>query len=79
MRVGFIFDILVCYSGTHRDLPASMKTFTTEEPLSLRPGGLYYVRVAAVNRAGLTAVHETDGVIVDNSPPVVSSNSHELY
>ena len=30
------------------------------------------LRVAAVNNAGLIATHESDGVIVDSTPPVVN-------
>ena len=33
------------------------------------------IRVAAVNGAGLTAVHETDGLLVDPTPPKVTSQS----
>ncbi|XP_035668230.1 uncharacterized protein LOC118410564 [Branchiostoma floridae] len=37
--------------------------------LTLVNGGHYLVRVSAVNGAGASTVHETDGVIVDTSPP----------
>ncbi|XP_078573994.1 uncharacterized protein LOC144860567 isoform X3 [Branchiostoma floridae x Branchiostoma japonicum] len=47
--------------------------WTNSEPLNLVPGARYSVRVSAVNRAGLTTTHDTDGVIVDPTPP---SNLH---
>ena len=61
------------YSAAHKELDSSLTTFTTDELLSLTPGGFYYVRVVALNGAGLTAVYETDGVIVDPTPPSVST------
>ena len=66
------FRTTYIFSSTHKELDSSLKTFATDEPLTLTPGGFYFVRVAALNGAGLTAVHDTDGVIVDPSPPVVS-------
>ncbi|XP_035662464.1 uncharacterized protein LOC118406510 [Branchiostoma floridae] len=39
--------------------------------LSLSAGALYQTRVAAVNRALLSAAYDTDGAIVDPSPPVI--------
>ncbi|XP_019642103.1 PREDICTED: uncharacterized protein LOC109483513 [Branchiostoma belcheri] len=47
--------------------------WTNSDPLSLVPGARYSVRVSAVNGAGLTTTHDTDGVIVDPTPP---SNLH---
>ncbi|XP_078575736.1 uncharacterized protein LOC144861641 [Branchiostoma floridae x Branchiostoma japonicum] len=47
--------------------------WTNSEALNLVPGVRYSVRVSAVNRAGLTTTHDTDGVIVDPTPP---SNLH---
>ncbi|CAH1791080.1 unnamed protein product, partial [Owenia fusiformis] len=37
--------------------------------LNLKAGALYNIRVSAVNNAGLTTVHNTDGVKVDPTPP----------
>ncbi|CAH1802680.1 unnamed protein product [Owenia fusiformis] len=37
--------------------------------LNLKPGALYNIRVSAVNNAGLTTVHNTDGVKIDPTPP----------
>ncbi|XP_066299087.1 uncharacterized protein [Branchiostoma lanceolatum] len=47
--------------------------WTNSEPLTLVPGARYSVRVSAVNEAGLTTTHDTDGVIIDPTPP---SNLH---
>ncbi|KAI8485273.1 hypothetical protein Bbelb_370200 [Branchiostoma belcheri] len=51
----------------------SAAEWTNSDPLSLEPGARYSVRVSAVNGAGLTTTHDTDGVIVDPTPP---SNLH---
>lgn len=40
--------------------------------LSLRQGALYSMRVAAVNKAGYMSSFETNGVIIDTTPPIVS-------
>ncbi|CAH1802777.1 unnamed protein product [Owenia fusiformis] len=39
--------------------------------LKLEPGAIYDIRVSAVNNAGLTTVHNTDGVNVDPTPPTM--------
>ncbi|KAL8609977.1 hypothetical protein ACOMHN_029470 [Nucella lapillus] len=39
--------------------------------LSLTPGLRYYLRVGAVNGAGSVATYDTDGVLVDPTPPVM--------
>ncbi|KAI8519526.1 hypothetical protein Bbelb_027830 [Branchiostoma belcheri] len=51
----------------------SASGWTNSDPLSLVPGARYSVRVSAVNGAELTTTHDTDGVIVDPTPP---SNLH---
>ena len=43
-----------------------------EEKLSLSVGAKYMVRLGVVNGAGLMATFETNGVIIDNTPPNVS-------
>ncbi|XP_066298079.1 uncharacterized protein [Branchiostoma lanceolatum] len=43
--------------------------WTSSAPLTLVPGARYSVRVSAVNGAGLTTTHDTDGVIIDPTPP----------
>ena len=53
-------------------MPASATTWTTDEALSLKIGAHYKMRVTAVNRAGLAAVHYTNGLLVDPTPPKVS-------
>ncbi|KAL5015119.1 hypothetical protein ScPMuIL_009389 [Solemya velum] len=43
----------------------------TEPSLTLTSGARYSVRVGAVNRAGFVAAYDTNGVIVDISPPKI--------
>ena len=47
-------------------------THYTQAGLTLHQGGIYSTRVGAVNKAGFVAAFETDGVIVDITPPIVS-------
>lgn len=47
--------------------------------LNLGTGHKYFLRVAAMNGAGLVATHETNGVIVDNTPPVVSNIASSFF
>ncbi|XP_070573688.1 uncharacterized protein [Ptychodera flava] len=54
-------------------VPSSTSVWMSEDNLSLKIGGHYSIRVSAVNGAGLTTVHDTDGVIIDPSPPVMRS------
>ncbi|KAI8510725.1 hypothetical protein Bbelb_116410, partial [Branchiostoma belcheri] len=49
-------------------IPGSMVNWTSPQ-LNLRPGRHYSIRVTAVNRAGLSSVHDTDGVVLDTTPP----------
>ena len=42
-----------------------------DETLNLKIGARYKIRISAVNGAGLTAVHYTDGLLVDPTPPEV--------
>ena len=42
-----------------------------DETLNLKIGARYKIRLSAVNGAGLTAVHYTDGLLVDPTPPEV--------
>lgn len=44
----------------------------TQTGLTLHQGGTYSMRVGAVNKAGFVAAFETDGVVIDTTPPVVS-------
>ncbi|XP_033105583.1 uncharacterized protein LOC117107873 isoform X2 [Anneissia japonica] len=54
------------------EVPQSMNVHT-EAGLTLKEGGLYNTRIAGVNNAGLTSPHETNGVIIDPSPPLIFS------
>ena len=51
----------------------------TQTGLSLHQGGVYSMRVGAVNKAGFVAAFETDGVVIDTTPPVVSIKSSGHY
>ncbi|CAH1250560.1 FAT1 [Branchiostoma lanceolatum] len=50
--------------------PASLSSHT-ESGLSMSAGAMYQTRVGAVNRATLTSVYQTDGVVIDPSPPAM--------
>ena len=52
-------------------MPASATSWTTDVPVSLKVGARYRMRVTAVNGAGLAAVHYTNGLLVDPTPPKV--------
>ncbi|XP_052081235.1 uncharacterized protein LOC127719259 [Mytilus californianus] len=39
--------------------------------LTLRQGAVYSIRVGAVNKAGFMAAFETNGVMVDTTPPII--------
>ena len=43
----------------------------TQTGLSLTVGHMYITRIAAVNGAGLQSTYDTDGIIIDNTPPQV--------
>jgi hypothetical protein len=47
-------------------------TRLTKTGLNLHQGGLYSLRIGAVNYAGIMAAFETNGVLVDITPPDVS-------
>ncbi|XP_076076023.1 uncharacterized protein LOC143046845 [Mytilus galloprovincialis] len=47
----------------------------TQTGLSLHQGGVYSMRVGAVNKAGFVAAFETDGVVIDTTPPIM----HWMY
>ncbi|KAI8516764.1 hypothetical protein Bbelb_053450 [Branchiostoma belcheri] len=51
------------------ELSNKQTSWTSPASLDLSDGARYFVRVSAVNGAGAATVHETDGVIVDTSPP----------
>nr|XP_006817933.1 PREDICTED: uncharacterized protein LOC100377080 [Saccoglossus kowalevskii] len=61
--------------------------WTSDNPLTLLTGRHYSIRVTAVNGAGLSTVHDTDGVIVDPTPPrmrkifvgVLAGESEEIF
>ena len=55
------------------------QTTWTYEDFTLKNGALYTIQVSAVNVAGLTAAHETTGVIVDTTKPVVKLSTHFLH
>lgn len=54
-----------------KDLPSGDMTSYTWTGLSLRNGARYTVRVGAINHAGFLASFETNGVVIDITPPMV--------
>ncbi|XP_046562951.1 uncharacterized protein LOC124271844 [Haliotis rubra] len=71
------YQVYELYHGAKRQVyPDSAGWETSSDPstisqsgLSLRPGAQYSVRVGAVNRAGAVATYDTNGVLLDNTPP----------
>ena len=47
--------------------------------VQLELGLHYHFKVGAVNQAKLAAVHETDGVLTDNTPPEVKTTIYFWY
>ena len=56
------------------DKTATAHTWTG---LTLKEGARYSVRVGAINNAGYLASFETNGVVIDTSPPIVSVTMQE--
>ncbi|XP_064643830.1 uncharacterized protein LOC135497820 [Lineus longissimus] len=56
-----------------RDHPLGANTdaVTTDSEVTPRPGQIYYVTVTACNAVGLCTSASSDGVLIDNTPPVV--------
>ena len=76
--MSYLFPIFPLLTSLHcrahwKTVPGSATTWTTDEVLTLKIGARYKMRVSAVNGAGLTAVHYTNGVLVDPTPPKVCS------
>ena len=57
-----------------KELAGGDLTSFTWTGLTLRNGARYTMRVGAVNHAGFLASFETNGVIIDVIPPIVSIN-----
>lgn len=58
-----------------KNLTGSSLTSYTWTGLSLKEGARYSYRVGAINHAGFLAAFETNGVVIDTSPPMVKSKS----
>ena len=46
-------------------------TTHTQSGLHLSVGHMYITRIGAVNGAGLQSTYDTNGVVIDNTPPEV--------
>ena len=72
MTVSLLNEIIIPFVRSEwKTLPGSATKWATDEALDLKIGALCKIRVSAVNGAGLTAVHYTDGLLVDPTPPEV--------
>ncbi|OPL20821.1 jagged 1-like, partial [Mytilus galloprovincialis] len=72
LRDGIRSQIIPDIHGDWMDIGNNItRTSYTLEGLTLHQGALYSTRVGAVNKAGFVAAFETDGVIVDTTPPIV--------
>eukprot|EP00058_Branchiostoma_floridae_P003025 XP_002588513.1 hypothetical protein BRAFLDRAFT_79466 [Branchiostoma floridae] len=60
------------------EVDGTQNTWTSPANLSLKDGAFYFVRVTAVNGAGASTVHETDGLIVDTSPPNLETTNQAM-
>lgn len=60
--------------GEWHNIMDNSKIDYTHTALTLNPGGRYSMKIGAVNKAGAITAFETDGVIIDNSAPTVSSH-----
>lgn len=69
------FIVSLAATHTWNTIVSGSLTSYTWTGLSLRQGALYTVRVAAVNNAGYMSSFETNGVIIDTTPPLVSSST----
>lgn len=58
-------------AGQWHDIGNSAAITYTHPGMTLNPGGRYSMKVGAVNKAGAITTFETDGVVVDDSAPVV--------
>ncbi|XP_041378093.1 uncharacterized protein LOC121390363 [Gigantopelta aegis] len=76
----FKYQVFELYGGNkHQVYPVALNewiriddvssTSLTTPTLSLKPGALYTVRVAAINKAGSMGIYITNGVVVDDTPP----------
>ncbi|XP_048258679.1 uncharacterized protein LOC124137747 [Haliotis rufescens] len=75
----FKYRVYQLYRGSkHQIYPESGKWAIISDPsihslsqpgLRLKPGALYSVRVGAANKAGAVAAYDTNGVLLDNTPP----------
>ena len=58
------------YASVNPTTQGTLETRTIDN-LSLSVGGKYSVHVTAINSAGMSSAHESDTVMVDNTPPVM--------
>ena len=72
IHVNVNFDSLTAVKNSWKNLNDSSLTSYTWTGLSLQEGARYSLRVGAVNHAGFLAAFETNGVVIDISPPLVS-------
>nr|XP_006817093.1 PREDICTED: uncharacterized protein LOC100376421 [Saccoglossus kowalevskii] len=66
---GLRYQIYPAERGSHATLEGAATSWTSQDSLELINGAHYSLRIIAVNGAGLSNVQDTDGVIVDTSPP----------
>ena len=80
----FLYSSYRLYSTLHaairnnwKEISDKTATAHTWTGLTLREGARYSVRVGAINNAGYLASFETNGVVIDTSPPIVSVTMQE--
>ena len=68
----FFFSFLKAQLNTWVSLPNGPQSSVTVTQLQLQSGLKYSVRISAMNGAGAISTYDTNGVLVDNTPPEVS-------
>lgn len=73
----YILIYIAAIRNNWKEISDKTATAHTWTGLTLREGARYSVRVGAINNAGYLASFETNGVVIDTSPPIVSVTMQE--
>ena len=73
--VDYILLNIAAIRNNWKEISDNTATAHTWTGLTLREGARYSVRVGAINNAGYLASFETNGVVIDTSPPIVSDRN----
>ena len=73
----YILLYIAAIRNNWKEISDKTATAHTWTGLTLKEGARYSVRVGAINNAGYLASFETNGVVIDTSPPIVSVTMQE--